>query len=338
MSQVPAIVVGFGNVGRALVHELTSRPGLGIRIVAASSSRGSVLIRSRSDLEVLVGLAERGEKLEKHTSFTDGLDAVEAAKESGAALAFIALPPSYESGEPNETIYKSLADIGISIVTADKTVLARDFHGFMEYARSRGVGIGYRATVAAGTPAIDATRGLRGRSVEKIVAVLNATTNYILTLVERGYSYQEAIQKAIEAKLAEPDPRTDTHGWDPAAKLAILVSTLGAKVTVFDVRRTPLDKIPESRVSSARSRGFAVKYLAVADMISGDFRVEPSEVPVSSPLASVSGEYNAIEFHLERETITLMGPAGPAWRTARVMITDALELLEESCTSRTERK
>ncbi|MET1100897.1 MAG: hypothetical protein ABWW69_00230, partial [Pyrodictiaceae archaeon] len=84
---------------------------------------------------------------------------------------------------------------------------------------------------------------------------------------------------------------------------------------------------PERRVSSARSRGFAVKYLVVADMVSENFRVEPSEVPVSSPLASASGEYNVVEFHLERETITLMGPAGSAWRTAKVMITDALELL-----------
>ena len=325
MEPVRAAIIGFGNVGRAVVRESSRGYGPPIRFVAAASSRGAVVIRSRSDEEALLKLGEAGERLDRHPAFVEGLGGIDAVSESGAELAFIAIPPSYERGEPNESIVKALLEQGISVVTADKTVLARGFREAMELAAEHGAFLGFRATVAAGTPATDVARGIAGRPIRRVSAVLNATTNYILTLVEQGLGVSEAIKRAVDEQLAEPDPRVDTHGWDPAAKLAIFLSAAGVYRRLGEVTRIPLDTISAEEVREALSQGYRVKYLALADLERGELSVKPVRLPATSFLASISGIYNAIEVELENEVIRLSGPAGPAWRTARVMLTDAIE-------------
>ncbi|MEB2836823.1 MAG: hypothetical protein GSR80_000950 [Desulfurococcales archaeon] len=332
---VSVFVVGFGNVGREAVIQVAGRAGeLGVRLAGAASSRGAVVVESARDLEGLVGLARRGLRLEGHPAFREGLGAVEAALEAGAEVALVAIPPSYESGEPNRGIYYGLIDSGVGVVTADKTLLALEYRELVSRARARGVCLGYRATVAAGTPAVDAARGLRMRGVERVRAVLNATSNYILGLVEEGLSYGEAVERAIEARLAEPDPRVDTHGWDAAAKLAILSNTLGYSLSLGDVERIPLEEIGEDEVRGARARGLRVKQVAEADYARGVYRVAPALLGAGDPLAAAEGEGNVIVFELEGSRVVLAGPAGPAWRTARVMVTDLAECLESRGASR----
>ncbi len=322
-------VVGFGNVGKELV-KLLLREGekYGIELVGVSASRGSVLIGGPADKVNLLKLIENNQNLSNHPSFKEGVSSVEAALVTGADVALIVLPPSYETGEPNTTIYKALVEAGISIITADKTVLARDYAGFMNFAKSRGVYVGYRATVAAGTPAIDVARGLRGREVSSIRAVLNASSNYILGLVEEGLSFHEAITKAKEAKLLEPDHRIDTHGYDAAAKITILANTLGYKLSMNEVERVPIESYSEKEIRESLTKGMRVKQVALADFENKVFKVYPEKVGARDPLYRAEKEGNIIVFKVEGENIVLEGPAGPAWRTARTMVTDLLEYIE----------
>ncbi len=326
---IRVFLVGFGNVGRSLGELLLRNPPFpDVEIAGAANSRGSVLVEGPADKAQLARILSSGERLEKHPSFRPGLGPVEGAVVSGAHVAMITLPPSYETGEPNRSIYRGLLEEEISIITADKTVLALDYHEIIGEARKRCLFIGYRATVAAGTPALDSARGLRGRGVEELRAVLNASTNYILGLVEEGYSYKEAVEKAIQAKLAEPDPRIDLEGYDPAAKLAILANTLGYRASLRDITRVPLTEKTEDEVRKALRGGKRVKYVAYADFTQGTLKVEPQVVDLSDPLASAVGEDNVIVFKLESTHIVLRGPAGPAWRTAKVMVTDLIEYAE----------
>jgi homoserine dehydrogenase len=327
--KIPVIVVGFGNVGRALVLELVEGAHSGFfSLVGVVSSRGAVIICDEDGLQEVVELARRGEKLEKHRGFSDGVGAVEAASEAGAELAFIAIPPSYRTGEPNRSIYYGLAGKGVSIVTADKTVLAWEYEEFKRFMAEKGLFLGYRATVAAGTPVLDVARGLRGRRVERVRAVLNATTNYILTLVEKGMSYSEAVEEAIREQLAEPDPTIDTHGYDPAAKIAITVSELGYTASIRDVERVPLDTVDEEDVRRAIGEGYRYKYVAEADLKEKKLIVHPVKLREADRLALASGITNIVEFVVEDVPVIVEGPAGPAWRTAKVMVTDALEYIE----------
>ncbi len=326
---IRVFLVGFGNVGRSLAEILLRNPPLHeVEVAGVANSKGSVLVEGPADKAKLAKILSSGERLEKHPSFRPGLAPVEGAVVSGAHVAMVTLPPSYETGEPNRSIYYGLLEEEISIITADKTVLALDYARITGEARRRCLFLGYRATVAAGTPALDSARGLKGRGVEEVRAVLNASTNYILGLVEEGYSYEEAVEKAIQAKLAEPDPRIDLEGYDPAAKLAILASTLGYEASLRDVVRVPLTEISEDEVREALVKGKRVKYVAYADLTQGTLRVEPRVVDSGDPLASAVGEDNVIVFQLESTSIVLKGPAGPAWRTAKVMVTDLIEYAE----------
>ncbi|MEM1619217.1 MAG: hypothetical protein QXU52_00460 [Fervidicoccaceae archaeon] len=320
-------LIGFGGVGRRALLELERRFRGRVEVAAVSSSRGAVMVQSEGDLRSLLELSERGLRLDAHPSFAPGVSALDAVEEANVDLALVALPPSYETGEPNLSIYRGLVELGVSIVTADKTGLALDYWGLLREAERRGLFVGYRATVAAGTPVLDAVRGLRGREVSRVLGVLNATTNYVLTLIESGLSYGDAVSRAAQEGLTEPDPAIDLEGLDPAAKIAIVGCELGLRMTMREVRRTPLSSVDEDEVRAALRRGARVKYVASIDVEGERAEVTPLELPAADPMSRLSGARNAVAIDVEGEIIYLEGPAGPAWRTAKVMMTDVLDYL-----------
>ena len=297
--RIDVIIVGFGNVGRALFQELTRYKEF--HVAGLASSKGAVLLRNRESFQEALNLAEKGFKLDSHSSFHSGMNSIELAVETGAELAFIAIPPSYESGEPNRSLYYGLLDNGLSIITADKTVLALEYRNIKQYVQKRGLFLGYRATVAAGTPVLDVIRGLKGREISLIRAVLNATTNYILSLIEKGLTYKEAISKAIEERLAEPNPYIDIDGWDPAAKLAIMLSEIGIPITIHDVYRESLETILEEEIRYAVRRGYRIKYIAEAIIDENKYSVHPMKMGQNDRLAAAYGYINIVEFYLENE-------------------------------------
>lgn len=332
--RVGAVIIGFGNVGRELSRVLARRAeflktemGVEIEVRGIAASRGYVTIGQDWRKEIL-DLASRYELGDKGFLRSSG-DPLELVDLTSPDLAFVAIPPSYTTGEPNLTIYRGLLKRGVSIITADKTGLALRYDELFGEARRRGIYIGYRATVMAGTPAIDVITGLVGREIRRIRGVLNATTNYILSLVEKGLSFDEAVSKAVAEKLAEPDPRIDTEGLDPSAKLAILVNSAGVKISMENIKRTPLTSVPENIVREAARSGRRVKYVAIADMERKTFSVSPEILDPEDPLSNISGNYNGLSIDIEGEKILLTGPAGPAWRTAGVMFTDLISYLNQ---------
>jgi homoserine dehydrogenase len=320
--------IGFGNVGRSLYRRFFERFG-GHKIIGALSSRGGVIVEGKEEARELYKLSITNSKLDKHSKFVYGIGIEDLYPriERRETLAFVTIPPSYINGLPNLQTYKSLIEHGVHTITADKTGLALAYKTIIGKACEEGVFYGYRATVSAGTPSIDVIRGIRGRKVKRIDAVLNACTNYILSLIEKGYSWEKAIEKAINEKIAEPDPRVDTHGWDPAAKITILANEFGMKKTLKDVDREPLDIIGEERIRMELEKGRRVKYIATIDFEDEKLSVKPMILEAHNPLSSVSGIYNALYIEIEDDYIMLRGPAGPAWRTAEVMLTDFKEFL-----------
>ncbi len=319
-------LMGFGKVGKAVLLELIKQGDVSLSIVC--SSTGYVVVENDQVYRELIDLANSGEKLSKHSRFVDEKFNPELLTEHGVELVFIAIPPNYFTGEPNRTIYYSLLDHDISIITADKTVLALEYSEVMNYAWEKKLYIGYRATVGAGTPIIDIVKGLRGRRIERIRAILNATTNYILSLIEKGFEYSEAVERAIREKYTEPDPSIDTYGWDSAAKLSIILSILGYNVSVKNIVRKPLDGVFSSRIYREISKGYRYKYLAEAYIDERKYMVHPVKLSVNDPLYDVSSNLNSIIFYLEDNMIKLTGPTGPVWRTAKTMITDLFEYID----------
>ena len=321
-AQLKVLLVGFGNVGRALARELVASR-YDLRVVGVVTTRG--LYRAPANWKAwLADLADSYPDTAEAPAPADLRDVIATLRPD---VAFVTLPPSYRTGEPNLTVYRTLLSEGVSVITSDKTGLAMAFDEIMELARSRDAFVGWRATVMAGTPAIDVARGLRGREVRAVRGVLSATANYVLSRVEDGASLSEALSEAVKMRLTEPDPSVDLEGLDSAAKLVILLKTAGlAGVKLSQVQRAPLTSVSEDDVRGAARRGMRVRY--VAEFSGGSARVGPQLLDGRDFLASVRGSYNAVVFEVDNETVTLSGPGGGVAEAVKSMMADLRELYE----------
>ncbi len=342
MEKIKLIFVGFGNVGKAfarkLLHQLEARPiyrnilgnDIAIEVSAVVTTKGAYIFRGdwRSELSTLVEKYPSSVELLKRFDRTIDLD--QLLRHINPNLAIVTLPPSYSNGQPNLEIYSRLIENQTSIITADKTGLAFKFWDLIERAHSREAYIGYRATVMAGTPATDLMQGVAGKEVLELKSILNATTNYIVSLIESGKTFHQALEQAQREGLTEPDPRIDYEGYDSAAKLAILLNILGYRVAIHNISRTSLNTIDDTKIREAPKKGKSIRYLATATFDKGEIKtaeVKPAELDLGSPLAKVKGNYNGIVIETSQGTISMIGPAGPAENTAEAMLTDLLEYM-----------
>ena len=187
---------------------------------------------------------------------------------------------------------------GIDVVTANKALLAECGRDLMHLAARTGARIGFEASVCGGVPVVGALeRGLAGDRVESIAGVLNATSNFILTRMEEDdLDLDAAIAIAQERGFAEADPTLDVDGIDAAQKLQILASIAFGGVDVTRMRVQGIRDVRKAEVEQARSRGCAMRLVASARCAPGgvELRVEPRELPLMHPLATVKDEENAV--------------------------------------------
>lgn len=197
-----------------------------------------------------------------------------------------------------EYIYQALQH-GKNVVSANKDLVALYGPEIIQIALMNHVNFSCEASVGGGIPILMPLHdSLAGNQIEKIIGIVNGTTNYILTsMTDTGESYETALKEAQNKGFAEADPTNDVCGYDAARKLAILASIgFRANVTFDDVLVEGIEKIAQEDVTYAREMGYVIKLLAVAlRQESGiALNVYPAFVPESHPLASVKGAYNAI--------------------------------------------
>jgi homoserine dehydrogenase len=188
---------------------------------------------------------------------------------------------------------------GKSFVTANKELLAGHGREIMETAAASGAHVLFEAAVGGGIPLIRPLEGsLGGDLVTRILGIVNGTTNYILTRMStEGSTYSEALSEAQGLGYAEADPTADVEGADAASKLAILSSiAFHMGVTADQVYREGISRIRPEDLENAGELGYAVKLLAIADRGDGGVsaRVHPTMIPLDHPLASISGNFNAV--------------------------------------------
>ena len=190
--------------------------------------------------------------------------------------------------------------LGKHIVTANKEVMARHGPDILTLARKKGVQVLFEASVAGGTPIIaPLLRDLAANEVISIHAIINGTTNYILTrMAQEGVDFGTALEEAQSLGYAEADPTNDVEGIDAAYKLAVL-STLAfrARVKDTDVHREGITRLTARDFRYADELGYAIKLLAIASGHDGavQARVHPAMVPNDSMIGKVDGVLNAVE-------------------------------------------
>ena len=207
--------------------------------------------------------------------------------------------------EPARTLVRDAVAAGKPVVTANKELLANHGAELFAAADEAGVDLLFEAAVAGAIPLIRPLReSLAAEPVQRIMGIVNGTTNYILTrMADHGADYAEALGEAQSLGYAERDPTADVEGYDAGAKAAIIATVAyGAVVVAGDVYHEGISRITLHDIETARRLGYAVKAIAVVERTGGGagespevaVRVHPAMVPLEHPLAGVRDSFNAV--------------------------------------------
>ncbi|MEG0072219.1 MAG: homoserine dehydrogenase [Raoultibacter sp.] len=188
---------------------------------------------------------------------------------------------------------------GKNVVTANKALMATHGEEVMNLAAEKGKELAFEASVGGGIPIIDPLKhSLIANEISSVMGIVNGTTNYMLSrMADDAMSYDEALKEAQGKGFAEADPTADVDGFDAAAKIAILASIcFNSRVTLDDVPAEGIRNITPIDLTNAADMGYCVKLLAHAHRKAEgiDVRVHPTMLPLSHPLATVNGVFNAI--------------------------------------------
>ena len=234
--------------------------------------------------------------------------------------------------EPAHQYIRKALQAGKYVVTANKEVLAKHGATLLALAREHGVDILYEASVGGGIPIIaPLKRDLLANEIVAITAIINGTTNYILTAMsQEGRPVQDALAQAQALGYAEIDPTNDISGTDAAYKLAIL-STLSfrARVKDTDVHREGITRLTASDFLYASELGYAIKLLAIASKEDGavQVRVHPAFVPADVMIAKVDGVMNAVEIETDLAGRVLFhGRGAGSMPTTSAVIADIVDI------------
>src|SRR5215467_11571633 len=207
--------------------------------------------------------------------------------------------------EPAGGYVRELLRAGKPVVSANKQLVAREGADLFAIASAAGVQLRFEASVCAAVPVVKVLReSLVAENVHRILGIVNGTTNFVLSRMEQGGTYAEALSEAQSLGFAEADPTDDVGGADAAAKMAILATVaFGSRVLLDDVQCRGIDAIEPAHVAAAAAFGMAVKLIGIATLAEDavDVRVQPALVEQGNPLAGVAGCSN--EVVLERDAI-----------------------------------
>ncbi|WP_085210254.1 homoserine dehydrogenase [Streptomyces sp. Amel2xC10] len=232
--------------------------------------------------------------------------------------------------EPARSLITSAFEHGASVVSANKALLAQDGAALHAAAGEHGRDLYYEAAVAGAIPLIRPLReSLAGDKINRVMGIVNGTTNFILDKMDStGAGYQEALDEATALGYAEADPTADVEGFDAAAKAAILAGiAFHTRVRLDDVYREGMTEVTAADFASAKEMGCTIKLLAIceraADGGSVTARVHPAMIPLSHPLASVRGAYNAVFVESDAAgQLMFYGPGAGGAPTASAVLGD----------------
>ncbi|TNE39938.1 MAG: homoserine dehydrogenase [Alphaproteobacteria bacterium] len=317
-STLKIAIAGLGTVGVGTVKIL-------------ESSRELLKARSGCDVTVTAVSArskgkDRGVELSGYAWFDD---AAEMAREADADV-FVELVGGSD-GIALESV-KAALERGLSVVTANKALLAAHGVELARLAEAKGAHLGYEAAVAGGIPIIKSMReGLAGNQIDRIYGILNGTCNYILTKMEAtGETFGAVLEEAQAKGYAEADPTFDVGGIDTAHKLSLLAALgFGVEVNFDEVTVEGIETITAEDIAYARELGYRIKLLGVATRtaLGIEQRVHPCLVPLGAPIAAVDDVFNAVVVNGDAVgQATFEGRGAGEGPTASAVVSDLVDI------------
>src|SRR3954470_13203369 len=295
-------LLGHGTVGSAFESLLAERAGAVAATTGMRPEISGVLTRSRGDFEEILAGSDLIVEL---------IGGVEPAR---------------------EYMLRALG-AGKHVVTANKAVLARHGEEIYDAARAAGVQLRFEAAVGGVVPVIRVIHEtLAAAHVERVHGIVNGTTNFILTEMERtGASYEEALADAQRLGYAEADPTEDVTGKDAAAKMAIIARlAFNTPIHVEQVPHEGIERLTSDDIAYAKELGLALKLVGTAERLDGGIsvRVHPVFLYAGHRLPAVAGSFNAVTIESPAITeITLSGPGAGGSQTASAVLGDVISAM-----------
>jgi homoserine dehydrogenase len=335
-------LIGFGNVGQGFCEILQlkgeflrQKLGFAAQIVAVCTlRRGSLYHPAGLDPATLLAVSRDNGHLAAYPDrpgLERGWDAGQIIAESNADTIVEISYTDLESGQPAIDYCRAAFAAGKNVVTANKGPLALAYAELAGLAKARGVHWGFEGTVMSGTPALGlALAGLAGAEIREIRGILNGTTNYILSKMEAGQSYDAALQQAQALGYAEADPTADVDGHDAASKVVILANVImGVPLGKAEVTCQGISHLTLADIERAKAEGKRWKLIGRVSQGGGWIKagVAPEMVPLTDPLAAVMDATNAITYETNLlGPVTLIGAGAGRVETGFALLSDLINI------------
>lgn len=303
--QINFAFIGFGHVGRAFARLLIDRQkwmlkehGIEWKITGiATKSHGTAIDHQGLPIRKIVSSWKRHSHLDQFHNGPACATHTDFIRQCGADILF-EMSILDLSGEPAATYIKEALGAGLHVITTNKGPVSTHFSQLTRLARLRGVQFLHEGTVMDGAPVFNMARNtLPATRIRSLRGIFNSTTNYILTQMEQGTSFEAALEYVRNAGIAEADPNLDLDGWDSAAKLSILIQALmGGHVKPKDIERSGISeetgKIARAAVRRDRRLRLVARAYRQGGRVTG--KVELQELEMFDPLAAIRGLSNIL--------------------------------------------
>ncbi len=333
-------LIGFGTVGQGLCEILLSKEDylqkeydFSAKIVAISDvMKGAIYSKDGLDIQRCLDLVKNGESLEEYSGDCEkGWDSLRTIKETNADIICELAFTDVKIGEPAITHCKAAFENGKHVVTSNKGPAALQYAALNKLAKENKVEFMIEGTVMSGTPVINLVNGpLAGCEITAIKGILNGTTNYMLSEMENGMTYDDVLKKAQELGYAEADPTGDVEGFDAMAKVIILTNVLmKTPISTDGVERTGITKITPKMVADAKKENSRWKLISSIKKDNGKVTasVKPEKLLLTHPLANIMGATNALTFTTDLlGDVTIIGAGAGKIETGYSILTDILDI------------
>jgi homoserine dehydrogenase len=312
LNTVRIALIGLGNLGRRLCDilaekeaDLAQRYGLCLLLAGVADSRGLAYAPQGLNPARVSHIKQTGGSAADYPAVGRPGSGLELLAKVEADLLCEASPVNLRQGaEPGLTHVRTALQRGMHVVTPNKGPVTLAYQELHALARRQGVRLRFDGTVAGGLPALYiGMRDLRGGQVQRIEAVPNLTTGYVMDMLAEGASWQAALERVRAEGTLEADPSFDLDGWDAAAKLVILVNAvMEVPARLEEVQRTGITDLDAADLQAARRAGQVYKLVATADRRADggvDMRVMPTPLPGDSFLARLGRQAMGVIYHTD---------------------------------------
>jgi homoserine dehydrogenase len=328
--KINCCLIGKGNVGSCLLELIEEKKDalkhyydLEIGLIAIFEFDGALINQEGLDLSEIRKL---GKDFRESQYWKSDITAIDYIPKLNLDICIETTPTNPKTGEPALSHIIKAIEHNIDVIASNKGPFYLKYKEIHKLANKNHCIVKYEATVASCVPTLSMKQNLLANEIISIRAILNGTSNYILSrMSSEGVDFSLALKEAQELGYAEADPTLDIEGYDAAGKIVILANEiLHWDLTIDDVKINGISKITPQAIDLAKSDGFVIKHLAIAE--NNRLIVEPRIIEKDSPL-NISGTLNVIEFQTKRAgPIVIMGRGAGGYEAASAILNDLVSI------------